>query len=67
MHGSVYTERQHQLCDDASDTALIENNEVAPKWIATLIWSNSIVVNQDSIASVIPALMLTWALNPAGV
>ena len=32
--GSALTLRQ--CCDDASDTALIENNEIAPKWVATL-------------------------------
>ena len=33
----VYTKRQRQRCDDASDTALIEINGVSPKWIATPI------------------------------
>ena len=32
----VYTERQHQRCYDPSDTALIENNAVAPKWVAAI-------------------------------
>ena len=27
--GSIYTKRQRQRCDDASNTVLIENNEVA--------------------------------------
>ena len=42
----VYTERQCQRCDDASDTALIENNGMTP------IWSNFIVFNKNSIASI---------------
>ena len=29
MLGLVYTECQHQRCDDASDTTLIENNGLA--------------------------------------
>ena len=36
--GSVYTERQHQCCDDTSDTVLIENNGVIWKCIAILEW-----------------------------
>ena len=31
-----------QLCDDASDTALIENNGVASKWVAALFLTDSI-------------------------
>ena len=34
-----------QLRDDSSDSVLIANNEVAWKWVATLIWSDSIVFN----------------------
>ena len=30
-----------QLCDEASDVVVIENNEVAQKWIATPFWSDS--------------------------
>ena len=29
----LWVKRQHQRCDDASDTGLIENNVVAPKWV----------------------------------
>ena len=39
----VYTERQCQRCEDASDSALIET---------TPIWSNFIVFNKNSIASI---------------
>ena len=53
---SVYTKCQHQLCGDASDTALIENNEVTLKCLATPIWSDSVVFNENSIASVITEL-----------
>ena len=53
-----------QLCDDASDTVLIENNGVAPKRVATPIWSDSIVFNENSIASVITELLtLTLGVN----
>ena len=48
--GPVYTKRQCQLCNDASDTFLIENNGVTRKWFATPIWSDSIVFNKNSIA-----------------
>ena len=47
--GPVYTERQSQLCGDASDTVLFENNGVARKWVATPFWSDSIVSNENSI------------------
>ena len=32
-----------ELCNDASDTVLIENNGVTRKWVATPFWSDSIV------------------------
>ena len=57
--GPVYTERQRQRCD----TALVENNSVAPKWVATPFWSDSIVFNQSSIASIITALTLMLRVN----
>ena len=50
-----------------SDTAVIEHNGVTPKWVPTPFcnpfWSDSIVFNQSSIASVIAALMLTLGVN----
>ena len=52
----VYTE--HQRCDDTSDTALTENNGVAPEWCCKPVWSDSIVFKQSSIANVIAALTL---------
>ena len=48
--------RLHQAWDDASDSALIENNRVTWKWVTTPIWSNSLVVNENSVASIIAEL-----------
>ena len=45
-----------QLCDDTSDSDLIENNGVAQKWVATPFWSDSFVFNDNSVASVITEL-----------
>ena len=52
-----------QLCNDASNTALIENNGVTLKWVATLFWSDSIDSNDSSISRVITALTLTLGVN----
>ena len=30
--GPIYTKRQRQYCDDASDSVLIEINGVTPEW-----------------------------------
>ena len=50
-----------------SDTPVIEHNSVTPKWVPTLFcnpfFSDSIVFNQSSIASVIAPLMLTLSVN----
>ena len=54
---NLYTERQRQRCNEASDTALIENNGVTPKWVATPFWSDSIVFNENSITSIIAELL----------
>ena len=51
---SVSTLRQ--LCYDTSDNVFIEYNGVVQKWVATLIWSDSIVFNENSIASIITEL-----------
>ena len=40
-----------QLCDDACDTALIENNGVAPEWTCNPFSIDSIVFNENRIAS----------------
>ena len=37
-----------QLCDDASNTVLIENNGVAPDWSCYPFLSNSIVINENT-------------------
>ena len=60
---NLYTERQRQRCNEASDTALIENNGVTPKWVATPFWSDSIVFNENSIASIVTALTLRLSVN----
>ena len=50
-----------QLCDDASDTILIENIGGAPEWSCNPFSSDSIVFNENSIASVIAELLQRWA------
>ena len=50
----------HQLCDDTSNTVLIENNGVASEWGGNPFWSDSIVFIESSMASVIAALLLHW-------
>ena len=42
-----------QLCNYASKTVLIENNGVAQKRVAALFWSGSIVVNENTVTSII--------------
>ena len=49
----VYTE----FWRDASDTALIENSGVAADWGCNLILVYSIIINERSIARVIPVLL----------
>ena len=57
-YGSVNTEPRpstlQQLSDDTSDTALIENNGVAPGLGLQPFWSNSIVFNKSSITLATP-------------
>ena len=50
-----------QLCDDASNTVLIETNGVTPEWGCNPFLSNSIVFNENSITSVIKELSQHWA------
>ena len=45
-----------QLCDDTSNTVLIENNGVTPEWGCNPFSSDSIVFNENSMASVITVL-----------
>ena len=52
-----------QLCHNASDYNFIENSEFTWKWVATPIWSYSIVFNENSIGTVIAALILTLGVD----
>ena len=45
-----------QLCNDACDSVLIENNGVAPEWGCNLFSSDSTNFNENRIASVIAEL-----------
>ena len=53
-----------QLCDEASDTAVIENNGVIPELDCNPFSSDPVVFNENSIASVIAELpqSLLWGL-----
>ena len=57
LENKTSTSRLRQLCDDGSDTDLIENNGVAPEWRCNLFSSDSIVFNENSITSVITELL----------
>ena len=59
----VYTEQQYLLCDDISNAGLTENYRVTTEWVTTTFWSDSIVVNESSIANVITVLPLTLRVN----
>ena len=54
-----------QLCNDASDSVLVKNNGVTWKCDATSFLSDSIVCNENRIASVIAELsgVLTLTLG----
>ena len=52
-----------QLCNGASDTALIENNEVAPESGCNPFSSDTIVFNENSFASIITELSQRWRLR----
>ena len=61
--GPVYTKRQRQCFHKSAMTLvilLIENNGVAWKRVATPIWSNSIVFNENNIVSIITELLQRW-------
>ena len=51
-----------QLCDDTSDSVLIEKNGVAWKLVATPFWSDAIVFNENRITSIIAELLQRWRL-----
>ena len=53
-----------QLCYDASDSLLIENNGVTQKWVTTVFWSDSITFNENRIiAEIVTALTLSARVN----
>ena len=52
-----------QLCDGASNTVLIENNDVTRKWVAIPFWSDSIIFNDSSITSIIARVVAAWTLT----
>ena len=56
--GLIYAVRQRQCCENASDPALIENNEVAGYRGCNPFWRDSIVFNQSVIVSVVASLTL---------
>ena len=59
--GSVST--LGQCYEYTRDTALIENNGITPKWVATLFLSDFIVFNESSITSAVTALILMLCVN----
>ena len=56
-----------QLCDDASDSVLIENNGVTAEWGCNSFSSDSIVFNENRIVQphgrVVTALLLMLSVN----
>ena len=59
--GLISTKREpqrSQCCNDPSDIGFIENNGVASKLGCSPFWNNSIVFNENCIASVIAVLTL---------
>ena len=53
----IYTKRKRQLCDEANDSALLENNGVTSEWDSNPFSSESIVFNENKITSVIAELL----------
>ena len=49
-----------QVCDNASDTGLIENNKATPESGLNSFLSDSIVYNENSITSIIAELSQHW-------
>ena len=52
-----------QLCNNVSDTALIENSRVAPEWVCNPFLSDSIVFNENNIASIVTEVSLDTYSN----
>ena len=68
--GPLYTERSASMQSHAPITLAtwltlksMETNGVAPERGCNLFWSDSILVNETHVASVITALMLTLGVN----
>ena len=53
----LHTKRQQQLCNDTSNSVLIENNGVIPEWTCNPFPSDTVVFNENRIASFIPELL----------
>ena len=49
-----------QLCDDPSNSVLIENDRIAPEWGCNPFSSDSIVFNENRITSAIAELSQCW-------
>ena len=63
MRTYAYNLTQHQCCDDACDSVLIENNGAAPEWGLQPFPRDSTAFSENRIASVITTLMLTLGVN----
>ena len=61
----VSTSTLRQVCHDTSNSVLIEKNGVTPEYGGNPFSINYTVFNENIIASVIVALMLTIGVNPA--
>ena len=61
--GPIYNKCQHQHSDDTCDSILIENNGFNPEWGCNPFLSDSIIFNENRIASIIAALMLMLGVN----
>ena len=59
MLGLISASTLRELCDDASNSVLSENNGAAWKWVATVFWSDSLVFNENRIPIVIAELLET--------
>ena len=52
-----------QLCNDASDSVLIDNNGDTQDWSSNIFSSDTVVFNENRVASVIAELTLTLGIN----
>ena len=65
--GPIFTEHRHKSCDDVNDNAPIKNNGVTPDRSCKPFWSESIVFNENSTATVFATLMLTLSVSLPGL